>query len=165
MRRTHRRILATAFIAALAAPSAVSAQVCMGVPIRDGAFGIFADYTTTEGVDGFGGSVTANLNGPISVQLGYRLDSLDDIEENANTFYGNLAYEFPNMSFSVCPIVGASYGKWSDDVLGVELDVSELVIPIGVGVGREFTRGPVDISLFAIPQFLHIRGEVSVSDG
>src|SRR5688572_15307446 len=118
MRRTHRRVLATAFIAALAVPSAVSAQVCMGVPISDGAFGIFGQYTTTKGVDGFGGDVTANLNGPFSVQLGYRLDALEDIEENANTFYGNVAYEFPNMSFSVCPIAGVSYGTWSDEVLG-----------------------------------------------
>ena len=165
MRRTHRRILATAFIAALAVPSAVSAQVCMGVPISDGAFGIFGEYSTTEGADGFGGNVTANLNGPFSVQLGYTLSMFDDTDENVNTFYGNIAYEFPNMSFSVCPIAGAAFAKESAEILGVELEASTVVIPIGIGVGREFTRGPVDISLFAIPQFMHIRGEITISDG
>jgi hypothetical protein len=137
----------------------------MGVPIRDGAFGIYGEYSTTEGADGFGGSVTANLNGPISLQAGYTLTTIEDLDENANFFHGRVAYEFPNMSFSVCPIAGASYGTWSDEAFGVEADASELTIPIGLGVGRSFTRGPVDISLYAIPQFLHIRGEVTVAFG
>jgi hypothetical protein len=164
MRRAHRRVLATAFIAALAVPTGASAQVCMGIPIPARSFGIFGEYSTTEGADGIGANVTANVNGPLSVQIGYTLSMFDDSDENLNTFYGNLAYELPNMSFSLCPMAGAARSKASEEAFGVELEASVLLIPIGIGIGREFTRGPVNISVFAIPQFLHFRTEVS-ADG
>lgn len=168
MRLARTSFLTLAGVAALAIPSLGSAQACIGVPIPDASFGIAGHFQTTEGANGYGGSLTANLAGPFSVQGRYTLLDMDDIEENANSFGGTAAYEIPNISFSVCPFVGLDYTKWSatDPDFGVEVDVSETVIPIGLGLGYTFAASPtIGLTVYGMPQFMHIRGKLTASAG
>jgi hypothetical protein len=166
MTRTRGWIAAAALVAAVALPAAASAQVCIGVPIRDGAFGIAGEFQTGEGAKGFGGTLTANLTGPLSVQAGYTLIDIDEVDDNGNTFFGNVAWELPNMSFSVCPVAGVAYSSFTTEVFGFEADASQIAIPIGIGIGKEFAASPtLNMSLFAVPHFVHLRNKFTLSDG
>ena len=142
-----------------------AAQACIGVPVRDGQIAIEGQLGIADGLKTYGVAATANLAGPLTVQGGYTLLDLDDVDENANGFHANLAYEVPVKSLSACPVVGVSYAKWSQSFLGVDLDVSETVIPIGFGIGKTIPAGTsLGLTLYAIPQFLHIRGKIEASD-
>lgn len=152
--------------ALVAAPVPVIAQACIGIPTAEGSLAVVGGFATTDGAKGFGGTLHGNLEGPISIQAGYTLWDLDDIDENFNAFHAALGMEVPNLSFSACPFVGAEYATWSESAFGVDVEITQTVIPVGLGIGKSFAAGPaLDFTLFAAPQFMYIRTKGSVSDG
>ncbi|MEX2610633.1 MAG: hypothetical protein WEA24_11845 [Gemmatimonadota bacterium] len=119
-----------------------------------------------ENAKSYSGEVTADLVGPLSLGAGFGITKIDDVDENVTTFGGQAAYEVSGTSFSACPVVGAEYSTWSDTFSGVDVDVNQLVIPVGVGIGTTLAAGSnTDVVLFAVPQFLHIRSSVEASEG
>ena len=164
MTLTRAAAMTALLMTALSAEAA--AQACIGVPIGNGSFAIEGQFATSDGSKSYGATATANLQSPITIQGGYTLTDLDGVEKNANGFHGLVAYEVPTRSFSACPLVGISYNKWSDDFLGVDVDVTETVIPIGLGIGKTIPAGSnLGLTLFAVPQFLHIRGKIEADGG
>ena len=148
------------------APAAATAQICTGTPAPEGGAGIEGTFTAAEGAKGFGGSVTGNLAGPISLQGGYSIMTVDNVDENVQGFHGGVGFELSDMSFSACPLVGAAYYTWGDVFSGIRIDLTQLVVPVGLGLGKTFSTSPsVDFSLYAIPQFLYYRTKATASSG
>lgn len=159
---TRVPVLAVLLSVVVATP--VFAQACIGVPIADGAFAIEGQFSTTDGAKGYGADVTANLAGPLTLQGGFQIVDLDGVEESATTFGGTVAFEIPKLQFSACPLVGFSYGSWSDQLFGVDVDVTEIVVPIGFGIGKTIAAGSnLGLTLFAVPQFLYISGKIEAA--
>jgi hypothetical protein len=142
----------------------LSAQACLGIPTRDGSIAMIGSFMLTDGAKGFGGTIHGNLDGPISLQAGYAITDIDDLGANVNSFHAGFAFEIPDLSFSACPFIGAVYSTWSDSALGLEADLTQLVVPIGLGIGKQFAAGPsLGFTIFATPQFFHVRSKVSIA--
>lgn len=149
----------------LVLPSQAAGQACIGVPIPNGSFGIAGHYQTTDGATGFGAALTANLAGPLSLQGRYTRFDLDGIDDDANAFGGTIAFEVPNLAFSVCPFAGVDYTKLSatDPEFEIDMEITETVIPIGIGLGYTFPASPtLGLTIYGMPQFMHIRSKFSV---
>lgn len=143
-------------------PAVVQAQTCIGVPISAGQFGLGAEVGFLDGGKRYSGIGTANLMGPLSLQL--RVDVLkvddapEDVDDSTTVFGGQAAYKLVEAaSYSACPFVGLSYLSEGDDDFGF----SALIIPIGVGIGAALPTGGLDLSAFATPQLLITRAEVT----
>lgn len=150
----------------LLAPCVIHAQACYGVPTTDGAVSIIGAFSLTNGAKGYGGNVSANLTGPITLQAGFGITDIDDVDSNITSFNAGAGYELPHISFSACPFVGAGYSTWSETLQGIDVDFTQTVIPVGLALGRVWSAGPtVDLNLYAAPQFLYFRGRASASDG
>lgn len=159
-----RNIARAAFAAALVlAPAAVQAQTCIGVPIGAGQFAIGADVGFPEGGKTYGGVVTANLNGPLSLQARVDVFKVDDAPEDADdsitAFGGQVAYKLvQSSSYSACPFVGVSYFSEGED----GASISALQVPIGLGIGAALPVGGLDLSGFATPQLLITRADIEL---
>jgi hypothetical protein len=136
-------------------PAVVQAQTCIGVPISAGQFGIGAEVGFLDGGKRYSGIGTANLNGPLSLQV--RVDVLkaddvpDDVDDSTTAFGGQAAYKLVEASsYSACPFVGVSYLSEGEG----DNELSLLTIPIGVGIGVALPTGGLDLSAFATPQLL-----------
>jgi hypothetical protein len=152
--------------AILSLPSAAAGQACLGIPTNDGSVAIIGSFATTNGAKAYGGTVHGNLVGPISLQAGYSLIDVDDVDANVNSFHAGVAAELPSLSFSACPFAGAEYSTWSESGFGVDVDFTQTVIPVGLGIGKQFAAGPtMGFTIFATPQFMYIRAKLSVTDG
>jgi hypothetical protein len=161
-----KRLLTAAAVLALLTPAVAAAQACIGVPTTGGQFALAGEVAFPENATSYGADITADLVGPLSLGAGFAITKLDDIDENVTTFGGQAAYELPGVSVSACPVVGAEYSTWSDTFLAGSVDISQLVIPVGLGIGTILQAGSsTDILLFAVPQFLHIRTTIEASDG
>ena len=134
---------------------------------RSRQFGLGGSIGFTDGATSYGASLRANLEGPLSLGVGYGLTDVDNVEEKVNSFQGSVAYELPLQGISACPVAGLGYSRISGDdaEFDVEATVTNLSIPVGFGVGQTFPAGPsLSVTLFAIPQFVYNRskGEISV---
>lgn len=144
-------------------PSVVHAQACLGVPSMDGQVALEGSVTFTEGAQGYGGGVYANFRGPISLFGAYELTNFDDIEQNANSFGAGVAFELSVPSISICPGAGVNYTRIHEEEAGEEATVSQIVVPIGVGIGKRITAGDnFFVTLYGQPQFLYIRTSLDI---
>jgi|GEM_PF-3959706 len=162
-----RRLLATAALGAtLALPSAVAAQLCAGSPAGPGQFALQAGLTFMDGGTGFGGSGTANLDGPLSLNAGAAVVDIDGLDSNLKSLSGGVAYDLPIEGFAACPFAGAGYDTWSGSFEGVSTDLSVLSLPLGLSVGVSVGDGESAILIpSASAGLLYQRGSVSASDG
>jgi hypothetical protein len=151
---------------ALAAPSAAWAQACVGSPAGKGQKAIMAGVHFPPSAMTFDASLRANTTGPVSVGLQYGLTKSDDKNDpKLHVFGGDLAYELPVQSASVCPVAGVNYGRMS--VSGGTLN--NLTIPVGLALGADVsnTQG-IQLIPHAIPQVYFTRqsetGFETVSD-
>jgi hypothetical protein len=156
-----------AFMVALAAtisPVGLAAQACLGVPTTNGRFALGGSFSTTTDIKTYGADLTADLSGPVSVFGGYALVKIDDVETSGNSLGGGLAFELSVPNVSICPGAGVSYLRFHEEEAGEEATITQTVVPIGLGVGKQVTAGPeLFLTLFATPQFLYIRSEIDVS--
>jgi hypothetical protein len=132
--------------------------VCLGYPTTGGQYAIAGLVGFEDGATSYGGAVDFDLTGPLAFDFGYTLTTIDGIDDNANTFAGRGSFELALTGASVCPNVGLTYSSFGTDILGVDVDVSAIVVPIGVGLGKSFAASPtLQATLFANPQFFYIR--------
>lgn len=149
----------------LATPVLAYGQACMGAPISGGQFGIEGAMGVGEGFKSYGGGVAANLSGPLAFAGGVSVMKPDAGGENLTTFGASSGYEvIQSERLSVCPVVGATYTSESAEFEGSEFEASQLVVPVGLGLGTSLPAGSMDVTLFATPQYLWIRSSIT-SDG
>jgi hypothetical protein len=137
-----------------------AAQVCIGIPTvagqRDAALEArFGDRSTT-----FGGSVGSNLQGPLAIRGLVEITTIDGSDDNLIAGGIQGAYEFvlPEVAFSPCATGGFTIGRRGD--------VTNVKVPIGVGIGTSVSAGPgMEFVPFAAPQIMWSRsGSVSNTD-
>lgn len=160
MFRTRQVLPALFAFAAFAAagPTAALAQACIGVPAANGQFAVSGAAGFTEGASIYGGDLTANVAGPVSVGVGYAMTDIDGAEENINEFSGTAAYEVSVAGFSACPATGASYSKISSEDEFGSASLSMVTVPVGLGFGKTFRAGgSLAVTPFAMPQLLYMR--------
>jgi hypothetical protein len=152
------------FIGLVALPGVLSAQGCIGIPTRDGGIAVTVQYVATKRASGFGGTFTADLNGPVSLQAGYRFADPDNGDSNINLFNAAVAIEIPRLPFSVCPYVAAEYSThwetlpWKFGLPEPPEDelVATLNVPLGLAIGRAFATGPsARLILYGVPHYLY----------
>lgn len=153
------------FLAALAAVSvagSAGAQICASFPTFDRQFSFGANVLLTEGVDFgeiWGVEASYNAAGPLSVFGGVSITDPEG-EDNSQDSYGiGLALELPTVGaalgtgVSACPRASFNFADVED--LG-----TLMVIPVGFGVGTNFSGGPgFTVSPYVIPQVLFARFE------
>ena len=146
----------------LAMPAAVQAQSCIGVPAGAGQYALEAGLGVGEGFKSYTGSLTANLSSPISLGVSGGLTQPDEGGEDMTTFGAGAAYELAQLGrLSVCPAVSASYSMMSSDIVGVEVDINQIAVPVGLGFGTTLPAGAMNVTLFAMPQFIWYRTSAS----
>jgi hypothetical protein len=142
----------------------LQAQACIGVPTADRQFGLAGAMGFTEGQKMYGGELSANLAGPISVGGGYALVKPDDVDTNGNHFSGRAAWELPVAQVSVCPTSGVGYTRFHEEQAGDEATVTSMVIPVGLGFGKSLRAGEnMSITLSAVPQYLYIKNRAETT--
>lgn len=159
-----RMVSTTLVIAALALPGVLQAQACIGVPSADRQFGLAGAMGVTEGQKSYGGELSANLAGPITVGGGYALVKPDDVDTNGNHFQGRAAYEMSVANFSVCPTSGVGYTRFHEEEAGESATVTATVIPVGLGFGKSLRAGEnMSITLSAVPQWLFVKNRAEMT--
>jgi hypothetical protein len=142
----------------------VYAQACWGVPAGDGQGAVGTSIGLAEDVTSYGVSASANLRGPVLVGAGFSIHDIEDLDDNATSFGGQLGAELPTTSLSVCPTVGVSRTTFSTDVFGVDVDASGLQVPVTLAVGRRFdTADGLALVPSAEAGLIHIRSEVEAA--
>lgn len=164
------RIAAPALFAFAVAllPGAASAQACIGGPLSDGSVAIEGNYAADNLQQSFGGMLTGNPAGPLSVQAGYFARESKGTGRQYGTFSGGIALEIPKLSFSACPYVGARHQVHPavNGLTKTPVNIAETTIPIGFAVGSSVAAGPsLDVSVFAMPQLLYKRIGITFADG
>lgn len=158
--------LVTMSLGMLATPVIAYAQACMGAPISGGQYGIEGAMGVGEGFKSYGAGVAANLAGPLAFAGGVTVTKPDAGGESLTTFGASGGYELLQSDrLSACPVVGASYWTESADFDGTEVDVSQIIVPVGLGLGTTLPAGSMDVTLFATPQYLWIRSSISSDEG
>jgi hypothetical protein len=148
----------------LATPVLAYGQACMGTPISGGQYGIEGGLGVGEGFKTYSGGVAANVHGPLAFAGGVAVTKPDAGGENITSFGGSGGYELVQSSrLSACPVVGLNYSTLSADFEGTEVDVNQIVVPVGLGLGTSLPAGSMDVTLFAVPQFLWFRTSVSAN--
>jgi hypothetical protein len=159
-----RMVSTTLVIAALAVPGMLQAQACIGVPSVDRQFGLAGAMGFTEGQKMYGGELSANLAGPISVGAGYGLVKPDNVDTNGNHFQGRAAWEMSMAKLSVCPTSGVGYTRFHEEEGAESATVTAMVIPVGLGFGKSLRAGEnMQITLSAVPQYLYIKNRMESS--
>jgi hypothetical protein len=149
----------------IAAPVVAHAQACMGTPIGGGQFGIEGGMGVGEGFKSYSGGAAANLAGPLAFAGGVTVSKPDAGGDNITSFGASGGYELMQSSrLSACPVVGMSYSTFSTDIVGTEFDMNQIVVPVGLGLGTTLPAGAMNVTLFAVPQFLWYRTSAS-ADG
>jgi hypothetical protein len=147
-------------------PAVAQAQTCIGVPISAGQFALGGEVGFHDGAKSYGGVATANLNGPLSVQGRVDVLKYDDVDESTTSFGGTLAYQLVSAPrYTVCPLVGATYMSESFEDEGSSMELSALVVPVGLGFGAALPVSGLDLSAFAVPQLLIIRSSIDLDLG
>jgi hypothetical protein len=162
MRSLVSLILCLSAIFALAESG--SAQACLGSPALPGQFAIGGQVSFTEGATGYGGGVTANLANPLAIMALVEIVDVDGLEKNITTVGGTVAYELPLAGVSGCPMMGVNYSTFGDTFEGIAVDVSQVAIPIGFGLG---TSLDLQNNMVLIPSgsvhLLYLRNKFSAS--
>lgn len=151
--RQHTGLAAMLAVLLVAIPGRTFGQACIGMPSAPGQFGITGGVGFTDAGKLYDGTVNANLQSPLSINAFFGIGVPDDADDNITSFGGSVAYELPNMQFSLCPTAGAQYSTVSTSAFGVQLDVNQIAVPIGLGIGTVLQSPSVDVTLFALPQF------------
>jgi hypothetical protein len=142
----------------LATPVIAYAQACMGTPVGGGQFGVEGGMGVGEGFKTYSGGLNANMAGPLTFGAGVGITKPDGGGDNVTSLGASGGYELVQSSrLSACPVVGLNYSTFTTDVVGVELDINQLVVPVGLGLGTTLPAGSLDVTLFAMPQFLWFR--------
>jgi hypothetical protein len=153
--RLGRLASATAALAAAAfllAPASALAQACLGSPNLAGQTSLQGNVTFNGDFTGYGGDLRANLPGAPSVRIGGEITDVEGQERNIREARGDLALDLATTrEFSICPVAGISYSTWRDDFFDDTLDLSEVRVPFGLGLG---TRLEVDGTFALIPSAL-----------
>jgi hypothetical protein len=150
----------------LATPVIAYAQACMGAPISGGQYAIEGGMGVGEGFKTYGGGVAANVAGPLAFAGGVSVTKPDAGGENITSFGGSGGYELVQSSrLSACPVAGLTYSTFSADFEGTEVDLNQIVVPVGLGLGTSLPAGSMDVTLFAVPQFLWYRTSISTDEG
>ncbi|HVG43121.1 MAG TPA: hypothetical protein VM890_00270 [Longimicrobium sp.] len=164
MQKTMSGIAAA--VAALMVAGSASAQVCAGFPTNDGQGTIGALATFPSDFDQYGVEGSYNLTGPLAVNAGYIYskghddDSVDEEDDNLNTFRGGLALDLSTFvgnllpGISLCPNVRADYTT--------EDGVTLWQVPIGLGFGASLPVGGPDMTLtpYVIPALVWTRADI-----
>lgn len=162
--------LAMLSLGMLATPVVAYAQACMGTPISGGQYGIEGGLGVGEGFKTYSGGVAANVMGPLAFAGGVAVTKPDAGGENVTSLSASGGYEILQGSrLSVCPTTGLNWSTASVDFDGTEVDINQIVVPVGLGLGTSLPAGSMDVTLFAVPQFLWFRTSIgadgeSVSD-
>lgn len=175
MFRTRQVLPALFAFAAFAAagPTAALAQACVGVPAANGQFAVSGAAAFEQAIAGFPvedvttyrADLTANVAGPMSVGLGYATTQSDAMEENVNSFSGSASYERPVGGVSACATTGATYMSLPGGDESAGDSPSFVTVPVGVGLGKTFRAGgSLNVTPFAVPQFVHMRFSVGSED-
>ncbi|HSJ14785.1 MAG TPA: hypothetical protein VK939_10240, partial [Longimicrobiales bacterium] len=154
----------------LAVPLTARAQACLGVPSSAGQLAVAGLAGFTEGYALFGGEVS--MHAPSRITLAARfLVALetesptavapDEETGNVTSYGGTIAYSVVNAgNFRICPMVGLEYRSWDlptavvpPPLLGTDDEFTELMIPVGLGAGMTLPTGPLNTTLYAVPQF------------
>ncbi len=156
--------LATAGVAFSA--SSAAAQAYFGAPIGDAGFAARVEVGFPENSKTYDAVLDANLLGPISFQLFGGLLDIDEVEDNGARFGGKLGYALPVAALSIGAFAGAEYTTLSVGEGVTESSTSELIVPIGVGIGALLSAGPVaDIVLYAQPAYYYMRMDIETPTG
>lgn len=139
------------------------AQVCLGYPTIDGQYALAGTVGFADGAMAYGGALNANFTGPFAAEAGYQYIDIEDVETSGNNFFGRLGYELEVPSVSICPFAGIGYADASEEFEDVELSVSVLSVPVGVGIGKRFEASPsLFFDLFAQPHILWARADIEL---
>lgn len=159
---------ATIGMFSLLGASDAAAQACMGNPAGMGQAAASGNVAFTDGATSYGASLGANLTGPLAVEVGYALTDYDGVDSNGNTFAGAIGYEVPGPQLSICPSTGLSFSSVSatNELNGVEGTVSNLAVPLRLGVGKTLSAGgQLEVTPYVAPQFFWARTSYSESQG
>lgn len=158
-----KRIAACAVAILIATvPSQVLAQACIGIPTIDGQFSLAGNFDTGNDTNQYGLTGSLDLIGPVSIVANGGMFKPDDSDESGTTFGGTLAYELRPRTVSLCPLAGVDYSTIDAEEEGVEASASALVFRAGLGIGKLLQAGNMNVTLFGIPHFMHIRTDFEV---
>jgi hypothetical protein len=149
-------ILGAAAVFGLATASDASAQYCAGFPTVSGqsSLGLRASFPTGGDIFGIEGSY--NMAGPLAAfgSVNLAMPAGDD-SDNYGIFGAGVAYDISPMvgealpGFSLCPVAALSFARTQG--------VTQLLVPLGVGIGAEFGVDGIAIMPYAIPQIVLMR--------
>lgn len=119
-------------------PAQLAAQACLGSPTLSRQTAAELSLSFADGATGYGAGVTTKLAGPLALGANVETVSFDNIDKNANRFGVRMAYELPVAALSLCPAVGARYTTFGTTLEDIRMDMSQVLIPLGFGVGKRF---------------------------
>jgi hypothetical protein len=165
MIRATKSFLVAGFMT-LVIPALAVAQVCVGVPTRDGDLAFSGTFGITDGAKIYGIGANADVTGPLSLEVGYSLITYDDLADNANSFHAGIGLELPGLNFSACPFAGLQYSILDTQWFGIDVGVRQTVGVVGFGIGKSFAIAPeAQLGLYTVPQFLYLRARITATDG
>jgi hypothetical protein len=161
MMKTLRSV--TVAIGLLATPMMAYAQACVGTPIAGGQYALEGGLGVGEGFKSYSGAVTANTVGPLSFNAGAALSKPDGGGDDITTLGVSGAYELTQLGrISACPTVGFAYSVLPGiELYGSEVKFNQMVVSGGFGLGTSLPAGSMNLTLFAVPQFLWYRTTAS----
>ncbi|CAN5543160.1 hypothetical protein BH24GEM3_BH24GEM3_06280 [soil metagenome] len=154
---TSKFALAAAAVAALGLGTASEglAQACIGTPTLNGQRAVTIGAGFPEWGTNYNARLDVNTNGPLSARAGFTHSSASGTAPNVNTGAVGVAYNLPvsagrQVEFSACPTLGVQYGMSST----ATTDQSQLVVPVGVGLGaRVNLGGGMALTPYVLPEF------------
>jgi hypothetical protein len=165
------RFAAPALLAALLTTTAAesAAQACTGVAIERGRTAVLAGAGLAADGGLLSAGAHANLPGRAAVAGTYTLRRYDAYPDAVNTVAIAGAAELMEGAVSVCPRVGLEYTLRTRPSPGFDVDETEIVLPLGVGVGfaRALTVHGAAVSPYLIPSLLvvHTTADRQTLDG
>lgn len=137
---------------------AAQAQICAGYPTGMAGFYFGARADFPEGLNSAGVEAAYNFAGPLAIQGGMDIVSVEDVDDSdANVFNIGASLDVASLGamigprVSVCPQARVVFSDEED---------SDMAIPIGLGIGGDLGVPGTAISAYAIPQLVIFRTEV-----
>jgi hypothetical protein len=133
-------------------PGGLAAQACLGGGLQSGTgpkSTLSAGLGVFDGGRTFAADYTSFHGDPIAVSLGVGGGDYDGLDNASVFFGGQVAAQLPVPTVGICPVVGVTYERWSDDFMDwgrpVDVSASRIVVPVGLGVGAAI-RGEADVA-------------------
>jgi hypothetical protein len=142
----------TWLVATLALALEARAQVCMGLPSREGQIAVQAEVSSRENTQFYGGRLAMNFNTEYALDFAVRRPQYEN--GLGLTLYGGIGYEMEDYKPPVCFLVGVRHAR----IPRAEGKDSTLtMVPIAVGVGKRLgsARG-LSLSLFVLPEYIYV---------